>query len=380
MSFSDNQTRLLQAKLRSRYVKTRILNGETLSYIEGWHVISEANRIFGFGQWDRQTLSPQCHWAHKQSGETVCFYTTKARVSVRAGGSTIVREGLGTGMGRSQKPEIAHDIAIKAAETDATKRALVTFGNVFGLALYDPQQAQVTRSRSSRQHNREFILTQLDGEETALSDINAFADAMLKTVDQTSSLDDLYGFWALNASPLRALDQRATGRELAARIIDSIKHRARQIGAMSLSSRPAEKSAIPNSPRESSYLIPKEKRIRDRAHLAFVATRPCLICGRHPTQAHHLRFAQQTAMSLKVSDEYTVPLCTTHHDQLHRSGNEKAFWKSNNVSDPLAHASKLWALSHPNAPVAQREWHPDIEEEFNEPSLKKGTTNAPNPD
>ena len=67
------------------------------------------------------------------------------RISVRAGESVIVREGIGTGFGRSSCAETAHEIALKAAETDATKRALATFGNPFGLALYDKDQKGVTK-------------------------------------------------------------------------------------------------------------------------------------------------------------------------------------------------------------------------------------------
>ncbi|MBS0251528.1 MAG: hypothetical protein JSR78_10760, partial [Proteobacteria bacterium] len=147
MTFSESQNKLLKAKLRRRHVKTREIDGETLSYIEGWHVIAEANRIFGFEKWDRQTLAPHCHWANQQAGQTTCFYSTKVRISVRTGDTVTVREGLGTGLGRSQHPEVAHELAIKASETDATKRALATFGNAFGLALYDPQQSMVTRIR-----------------------------------------------------------------------------------------------------------------------------------------------------------------------------------------------------------------------------------------
>ena len=122
-------------------------SGASVSYVEGWHAIAEANRIFGFDSWDRQTLAPRCHWAHLQYGETMCFYSTKVRITVRAGETVTVREGIGTGFGRAPQPELAHDIALKAAETDATKRALATFGNPFGLALYDRDQAQVTKAR-----------------------------------------------------------------------------------------------------------------------------------------------------------------------------------------------------------------------------------------
>ena len=145
MAFTDEQRQALKAKLRYRHVRTRASNGTPISYVEGWHVIAEANRIFGYDCWDRQTLSPRCLWRETQRGETTCFYTAKVRITVRAGEAMIVREGIGTGTGRSSAAETAHEIALKAAETDATKRALATFGNPFGLALYDKEQRGVTR-------------------------------------------------------------------------------------------------------------------------------------------------------------------------------------------------------------------------------------------
>ena len=119
--------------LAHRYVKTRINNGAPIAYVEGWHVVAEANRIFGFDSWDRTTVSPVCVWSELQRGQTVCFYSTRVRIQVRAGGTTIIRDGIGTGVGRATSPDQAHEIALKAAETDATKRALATFGNPFGL-------------------------------------------------------------------------------------------------------------------------------------------------------------------------------------------------------------------------------------------------------
>src|ERR1044072_1059731 len=123
----------------------RSSNGAQLAYVEGWHAISEANRIFGYESWDRQTLAPRCVWQEKQRGETACIYSTKERITVRAGEDDSVREGIGAWIGRSTWAETAHDIALKAAETDATKRALATFGNPFGLALYDKDKRGVTR-------------------------------------------------------------------------------------------------------------------------------------------------------------------------------------------------------------------------------------------
>jgi hypothetical protein len=83
------------------------------------------------------------------------------------------------------------------------------------------------------------------------------------------------------------------------------------------------------------------RRYRDKAHLPFVASQPCLICARRPTDPHHVRFAQKPALGRKVSDEFTVPLCRSHHRELHRSGSEYLWWENVGV-DPLKIARKLW--------------------------------------
>ncbi|MGB8710384.1 MAG: RAD52 family DNA repair protein, partial [Methyloceanibacter sp.] len=137
MALNDTQVRQLRAKLEAKHVKTRKANGTDLHYVEGWHVIAEANRIFGYDAWDRRTLASHCVWSGPSGAYHGAAYTAKVRVSVRAGDITIVREGSGTGEGRSPTPGQAHELALKGAETDATKRALATFGNPFGLALYD---------------------------------------------------------------------------------------------------------------------------------------------------------------------------------------------------------------------------------------------------
>jgi hypothetical protein len=61
---------------------------------------------------------------------------------------------------------------------------------------------------------------------------------------------------------------------------------------------------------------PEPRRVRDKEHVKFVAQRPCLICGRRPADAHHLRFTQPRALGRKVSDEFTVPLCRGHHREV----------------------------------------------------------------
>ena len=88
----------------------------------------------------------------------------------------------------------------------------------------------------------------------------------------------------------------------------------------------------------------KTIRLRDKEHRKFVLRQPCLVCGRVPSDPHHLTFTQPRAMGRRVSDEFTVPICRAHHRELHRSGNEAAWWRQLNI-DPLPVALKLWQQS-----------------------------------
>src|SRR5262249_24622831 len=92
--------------------------------------------------------------------------------------------------------------------------------------------------------------------------------------------------------------------------------------------------------------LPTSRRIRDREHVKAVAKEACLVCGRRPADAHHLRFAQPPALGRKVSDEFTVPLCRGHHREVHRCCDEMAWWTKTGV-DPTAAARLLWLRSHP---------------------------------
>ena len=87
-------------------------------------------------------------------------------------------------------------------------------------------------------------------------------------------------------------------------------------------------------------------RLRDKEHCKFVSRQPCVVCGRTPTDPHHLRFAQPRALGRKVSDEYTVPVCRTHHRELHRYGDEVSWWAGVNV-DPVPIALELWQRTRP---------------------------------
>jgi hypothetical protein len=190
VGFSDTQLKLLAGKLNEKHVRTREERGHTLSYVEGWHVIDEANRVFGFDGWDRETVWADCVWSDGRS-------------SPRAGDAVICRDGSGTGHGTGASLGEAHESALKKVETDAIDKAELMLG-------------------APRRH-------------------------------------------------------------------------------------------------------------RDEDHRRFVASLPCLICGRSPTQAHHLRFAQPRSMGTKVSDEFTVPLCALHPRAIHDDGPEEMWWQAHGI-------------------------------------------------
>jgi hypothetical protein len=122
----------------------------------------------------------------------------------------------------------------------------------------------------------------------------------------------------------------------------------------SFASRSSDKRQRPKSMRtlvgnridKGELAHPEPRRIRDRDHVRFVAKQSCLICGRLPSDPHHLRFAQHPALGRKVSDEFTVPLCRGHHREAHRCGDEAAWWQGLGV-DPSASARALWLKTNP---------------------------------
>ena len=141
-------------------------------------------------------------------------------------------------------------MGLKAAETDATKRALATFGNPFGLALYDKDQSQVTR-RSKRQlrstsstpsselNSQVLVLRLGDGREDHFSDTDAFVEAVRSAIAAVSTLDDLYAFWEANLASLRALRRLTKDQpdEPVAGIVFALKNKARELGNVSATQR-----------------------------------------------------------------------------------------------------------------------------------------------
>ncbi|MFY9900182.1 MAG: ERF family protein [Xanthobacteraceae bacterium] len=112
--------------------------------------------------------------------------------------------------------------------------------------------------------------------------------------------------------------------------------------------------------------LPVLRRIRDREHVKAVAKQPCLVCGRRPADAHHLRFAQSRALGRKVSDEFTVPLCRIHHREVHHCGDEAAWWSTAGI-DPTITARALWLKTHPLPPTPD---DPDLKRQDSVPVVR----------
>jgi hypothetical protein len=96
---------------------------------------------------------------------------------------------------------------------------------------------------------------------------------------------------------------------------------------------------------KSILTVAAPRRYRNREHLRYVAQQACLVCGRKPSDPHHLGFTQPRALGRKVSDEFAVPLCRGHHRAVHRSRDERAWWRQVGI-DPIKVARRLWKATH----------------------------------
>jgi ERF superfamily protein len=92
---------------------------------------------------------------------------------------------------------------------------------------------------------------------------------------------------------------------------------------------------------KSTLAVAAPRRYRNREHLRYVAQQACLVCGRKPSDPHHLRYLQPRALGRKASDEFAVPLCRSHHRAVHRAGDEQAWWKATGIN-PVKVARTLW--------------------------------------
>jgi len=281
----------------------------------------------------------------------------------------VCRDGSGVGHGTGATLGEAHESALKEAETDATKRALTTFGNLFGLALYDKTQAGVRRSQKGNGWAGGFTWTLVSAKGDLLAkhrSPQAFCAALRDLIAKALTPEDLDILWMRNSvsvAQLRTLcpDLRTTQGTHYGDILDRLYQE--QLQRLKLPGGAQEQGGAREegggSIDKSELALSTPKRHRDEAHRKFVGAQPCLICGRSPAQAHHLRFAQPRSMGSKVSDEYTVPLCAIHHRALHDDGPEEMWWEAHGT-DVLKEAERLWRESHgakqertaPVAPIA----------------------------
>lgn len=210
--FSPDQINSLSAKLDAGHVKTREQGKSKVSYIEGWHAIAEANRIFGFDAWDRETLDTRMvteretvigrgtKW--EKPGFAVA-YTARVRITVRAGAAIVTRDGCGYGSGIDADIGSAHESAIKEAETDAMKRAMMTFGNPFGLALYDKTKENVEHGDGAANTNA-----------STARDPKAIVAEMIAALNNAPTRADLDAAWDAMRADMKVIpkaDQEKVG-------------------------------------------------------------------------------------------------------------------------------------------------------------------------
>lgn len=318
MTFSSKQVSALKSDVDPAFTRLRKLNdGRELPYIEGWYAISEANRIFGFDAWSRETVDVKCLQAREVRGSFQVLYLAKVRLTVRAGDRDTIREGYGTGAAASDSLGDAHEKALKSAETDATKRALATFGRPFGLALHVPANEVEPKSTTPRPAIPEAHRRRTRQRKGPDGRFRLVRDPRINLMPKEFTI-------GTKLPPIPA----TSGKE---RLPDTLS----EIDTPAIDQQPAEQVVVP---------ITKTVRRRSAQHLRYVMAQPCLLCARSPSDAHHLRFTQPRAMGRKVSDEYTVPLCRTHHRQLHHSGDEVSWWIAMEI-DPLPIAQDLWRES-----------------------------------
>jgi hypothetical protein len=232
-------------------------------------------------------------------------------------------------------------------------------------------KAMVARaSRTSLNATKEIIGTAASAE---------LRDRLIAEIDRLSSGDEA-AIWAhqrlVEKGKLHGADAHQVEQSFAAKIATFASHSDDGSNLYEIATHSTEPYADSPEPQNGPHSASIEKsvlslseprRLRDRAHLKLVSKQPCLVCGRRPCDAHHLRFSQPRALSRKVSDEFTVPLCRGHHRELHRRGDEKRWWEEVGVNPTVA-ARTLWLRTHPLSvrelvdPTADiGEQHPNLE-------------------
>ena len=214
---------------------------------------------------------------------------------------------------------------------DQTRPATTEKGDLAEATQLNSRQAGQHRSRPERP--TPIMLSPADSKNASGGLISE-----LKSLDQPEAFTD----WAHRALPLK---NRLLPRD-AAKVEAAFTAALAQLGSNQIEGDPAHNevtllaaNAVTATP------IGKPVRERDRHHLKFVTTQPCIVCGRTPSDAHHVKFAEPSAMGRKVSDRFTVPVCRLHHRELHQRGDERTWWQDQGIK-PLLIAADLWAKTH----------------------------------
>ena len=366
MGFSVKQLRALKRNPDHRHIRTREANGRELTYLEGWYAITEANRIFGFDGWSRETIESKCILAREKGGTFLAVYVARVRLTVQADG--VNRHSRGP-WHRGRPRDVARRGARHCAQGRRDRRHqagawLPSAGRLVlsstGAARPQAQQKPLPSSPS--------IAANEANETKLVPDHQSAPDHQDRTVEASSDVassnvaptaGSRVGFHPDDTTPIPRPSHYYGRRHQnpIARHFRDERQQAEQTIATSartpLSPAPplapgAQPEPAPGRIDKSVLTIAEPKRLRDKAHLGFVASQPCLVCGRQPSDPHHLRFAQPRAIGLKVSDEFTVPLCRGHHRQLHQAGNEVTWWGNFNLK-PLEVAKALWGQTHPKS-------------------------------
>ena len=193
MTFTEKQIEMLNEPILAKTVKERDGNRAgtfQLSYVEGWHVIDEANRIFGFGGWSCETLETLC----VNNEPDAVTYIAKVRVTV----GEVIREGTGAGHGNTRQGlGNNHEAAIKEAETDARKRAFMQFGNQFGLSLYNGKDKSWKNNKPKPQINKGEVIETLREQvttKTTAPDTEATYELAVTAIKKARDVDTLEGY------------------------------------------------------------------------------------------------------------------------------------------------------------------------------------------
>jgi hypothetical protein len=176
----------------------------------------------------------------------------------------------------------------------------------------------------------------------------ALRDRLVQEISAITT-DEALALWAYRSLPLKNTLTQVDAQAVEAAYLAKLSSDPASQLEFTKDQPAADRSASDGDHEPLPLFAPLTKAVRRRskAHLAFVAAQPCLVCRASPCDAHHLKLAQPRSLGRKVSDEFTVPLCRKHHQELHRHGNEATWWANMQVA-PIPIANELWNISPVN--------------------------------